>query len=105
MPQLKRTRGHASSSSAVDVKLRKVVPVIPLSEDTRAKLMDDLNSMDCIGFATKPWGFKEEVFVRELSGKVSNEWDNTLRAVPPLWTEEVWRSVYSFRPGGFGMAS
>ncbi len=82
MSQLKRTRGQASSSS--DVKLRKVVPVIPLSEDTRAELMDDLNSMGCIGFATKPSGFKEEVFVQELSGKVSNEFDNTLRAVPPL---------------------
>ncbi len=67
--------------------------------------MDDLNSMGCIEFATKPWGFKEEVFVREFSGKMSNEWDNMLRAVSPLWTEEVWRSMYSFWPGGFGMAN
>jgi hypothetical protein len=51
--------------------------------------MDDLNSMGCIGFATKPWGFEEEVLVRELLGKVFNEWDNTLRAVPPLLTKDV----------------
>ncbi len=28
-----------------------------------------------------------------------------MRAVPLLWMEEVWRLVYSFRLGGFGMAN
>ncbi len=67
--------------------------------------MEDLNSIGCLGFVDKPWGFKEESIVKELLGKLSNEFDNTPRAVPHLWTEDMWRTAYSFCIGGLGMAS
>ena len=104
MPQLRKTRGQASSSS-VEVKLRKIEPEVPLNPDLKEQLMEDLTSMGCIGLGTLPWGFKEPALVRELIGKVSNEWDNTIRGKPHLWTDEVWRSVYSFRAEGLGMAN
>ncbi len=66
------------------MKLRKVIPVIPSIELAKSQLMEDLTSMDCLGFAEKPWGFKEKVMVRELLGKLSNKFDSTMRAVPHL---------------------
>jgi hypothetical protein len=42
--------------------------------------------------------------VRELLDGVSNEFDNTIRATPTRWTEEVWREVYNFGTGGGGLA-
>jgi hypothetical protein len=42
--------------------------------------------------------------VRELLDGVSNEFDNTIQATPIRWTEEVWREVYNFNPGGGGLA-
>ncbi len=89
MPQLRRSRGGQASTSLVEVKLRKVIPVIPSTEPAKSQLMEDLTSMGCLGFAKKPWGFREEVMVRELLGKLSNEFDNTMRAVPHLWMEDV----------------
>lgn len=103
MPQLRSQRG-ASGSASIEVKLRKVVPVLPSTEPEKAQLMEDLTSMGCQGFAEKPWGFMEERVVRELIGTPSNEFDNTLRATPTGWTEEIWRTVYGFRSGGLGMA-
>ncbi len=67
--------------------------------------MEDLNSMGCQGFAGKPWGFREERVVKELLGKLSNEFSNTARGVPSRWTEDMWRTVYGFRKGGLGMAN
>jgi hypothetical protein len=52
--------------------------------------------MGCSGFLEKPWGFKDEEIVRELLDGVSNEFDNSIRALPTRWTEEVWREVYNF---------
>ncbi len=105
MPQLRRSRGGHASIPPAEVKLRKVVPVVPSTEPAKSQLMEDLTSMGCLGFVDKPWGFKEESIVKELLGKLSNEFDNTPRAVPHLWTEDMWRTAYSFRPGGLGMAS
>lgn len=105
MPQLRRNRPGTASASTVEVKLRKVIPVIPSTEPEKSQLMEDLTSMGCQGLATKPWGFKEEYLLRELLEKPSNEFDGTLRAVPSLWKEELWRTVYGFRSGGLGMAS
>jgi hypothetical protein len=42
--------------------------------------------------------------VRELLDGVSNEFDNSIRALPTQWTEEVWREVYNFGTGGGGLA-
>ena len=105
MPQLRRPRAGSSSSPTVEVKLRKVIPIIPSTEPEKAQLMEDLTSMGCVGFAERPWGFREERMVNELLGKLSNEFDNTLRGNPHRWDEEVWRAVYGFRLGGLGMAN
>ena len=105
MPQLRRQRAGPSSSSAVEVKLRKVIPIIPSADPEKTQLMDDLTTLGCLGLAQKPWGFKQERMVREILGKVSNEFDATIRGDPVRWTEENWREVYDFRVGGLGMAS
>ena len=86
------------------MKLRKVIPVIPSTELEKSQLMEDLTSMGCLGLAEKPWDFKEERMVREILGKLSNEFDNTIQGIPTRWTEEAWRVVYGFRAGGVGMA-
>ncbi len=80
MPQLHRPR-VGSDLQAAEVKLRKVIPIIPSTEPEKSQLMDDLTYMGCAGFALKPWDFREEHMVRELLGKLSNEFDNTSRGV------------------------
>jgi hypothetical protein len=104
MPPTRR-KAAPPASSPVEVKLRRVAPVIPDSEPERAALMEDLNSMGCTDFILKPWGFKDDQVVRELLGERCNAFDGTIRADPGKWTEKVWRDVYRIRPGGMGMAS
>jgi len=104
MLQLRRARGR-SITPTLEVKLRKVLPVIPSAETEREQLLQDLNRMGCPGLMDKPWGFKEERVVRELFGKLSNEFDNTLRGSPSKWNEAEWKAVYDFRMGGLGMAN
>ena len=60
MRQLRKSSVGPTNSSAVAVKLRKVVPVIPSTEPERTELMDDLTTMGCLGLLDKPWGFREE---------------------------------------------
>lgn len=61
--------------------------------------------MDCLGFAKRPWNFREEQMVKELLGKLSNKFDNTLRGILSLWNEELWTTMYGFRLGGLRMAN
>jgi len=97
-------RKRTSNSPAVEIKLRKIVPVIPMGDGEKEQLVEDLTSMGCPGFLSKPWGFREETMVRELIAGPSNEFDGQLRGRPEQWTEETWRDVYGFRSGGQGMA-
>ena len=103
MPKIKRNR--PPTSSAVEVKLRKVVPVVPSEDEEKVQLMDDLAKMGCLGLADKPWGFKDERMVKELLGRLSNQFQGTMRGVPGQWTEEMWRATYNFRPGGLTLLS
>jgi hypothetical protein len=100
------TRNQKKKMSEVpsEVKLRKVVPEVPRDEVERGELLEDLQVMGCSGFLEKPWGFKDDRIVRELVDGVSNEFDNSIRAQPVRWTEEVWREVYHFSKGGGGLA-
>ena len=61
--------------------------------------MEDLTAMGCAGFYGKLWGFRYEAIVREILDGAPNQFDNTLRPVPPMWTKEVWRGVYNFQSG------
>jgi hypothetical protein len=100
------TRQQRKKNSEVPskVRIRKIVPKVPRDKVERAELLEDLQTMGCSGLLKKPWGFKNEEVVRELLDGVSNEFDNTIRATPTRWTEEVWREVYNFNPGGGGLA-
>jgi hypothetical protein len=100
------TRQQKKKNSEVPskVRIRKIVPEVPRDEAERAELLEDLQVMGCSGFLEKPWGFKDEEIVRELLDGVSNEFDNSIRALPTRWTEEVWREVYNFGTGGGGLA-
>jgi hypothetical protein len=99
------TRQQRKKNSEVPskVRIRKIVPEVPQDEVERAELLEDLQTMGCSGLLEKPWGFKDEEVVRELLDGVSNEFDNTIRATPTPWTEEVWREVYNFGTGGGGL--
>ncbi len=70
MPRLRRSR--PPSPAVGEIKLKKVVPVIPTTELEKTQLMEDLTKMGCEGLTVKPWGFKEERIVRELLEKLSN---------------------------------
>jgi hypothetical protein len=71
-----------------EVKFRKVVLEVPRNETEQGELLEDLQTMGCSGFLEKPWGFKNDRIVRELLDRVSNEFDNSIRAPPTRWTEE-----------------
>jgi hypothetical protein len=100
------TRQQRKKNSEVPskVKIRKIVPEVLRDEVERGELLEDLQTMGCSGLLEKPWGFKDEEVVRELLDGVSNEFDNTIRATPTRWTEEVWREVYNFNTGSGGLA-
>jgi hypothetical protein len=100
------TRQQKKKNSEVPskVRIRKIVPKVPRDEVERAELLEDLQTMGCSGLLEKPWGFKDEEVVTELLDGVSNEFDNTIRATPTRWTEEVWREVYNFGTGGGRLA-
>jgi hypothetical protein len=85
------TRQQRKKNSEVPskVKIWKIVPEVPRDEVERGELLEDLQTMGCSGLLKKPWGFKDEEVVRELLDGVSNEFDNTIRATPTRWTEEL----------------
>jgi hypothetical protein len=99
-----RQQRRKNSEVPSKVRIRKIVLKVPRDEVERAELLEDLQTMGCSGFFKKPWGFKDEEVVRELLDGMSNEFDNTIRATPTRWTEEVWREVYNFNPGSGGLA-
>jgi hypothetical protein len=99
-----RQQKRKNSEVPSKVRIRKIVPEVPRDEVERGELLEDLQTMGCSGFLEKPWGFKDEEVVRELLDGVSNEFDNSIRAAPTQWTEEVWREVYNFSTGGGGLA-
>jgi hypothetical protein len=99
-----RQQKRKNSEVPSKVRIRKIVPEVPRDEVERGELLEDLQTMGCSGFLEKPWGFKDEEIVRELLDGVSNEFDNSIRALPTQWTEEVWREVYNFSAGGGGLA-
>jgi hypothetical protein len=99
-----RQQKRKNSEVPSKVRIRKIVPEVPRDEVERGELLEDLQTMGCSGFLEKPWGFKDEEVVRKLLDGVSNEFDNSIRAAPTQWTEEVWREVYNFSTGGGGLA-
>jgi hypothetical protein len=100
------TRNQKKKMSEVpsEVKLRKIIPEVPRDESERVELLEDLQVLGCSGFLEKPWGFKDDRIVRELLDRVSNEFENSIRAQPVKWTEETWQEVYRFGKGGAGLA-
>jgi hypothetical protein len=84
-----RQQKRKNSEVPSKVRVRKIVPEVPWDEAEKAELLEDLQVMGCSGFLEKPWGFKDEEIVRELLDGVSNEFDNSIRALPTRWTEEV----------------
>ena len=105
MPLLRKKNRGSATPPPHEVKLRKISPVLPTKDPEKMDLVADLALMGCAGFVDKPWGFREERMVKEILSKISNQFDGTIRGVPHKWTEELWRGVYGFRPGGSGMAS
>jgi hypothetical protein len=99
-----RQQKRKNSEVPSKVRIRKIVPEVPRNEVERGELLEDLQTMGCSGLLEKPWGFKDEEVVRELLDGVLNEFDNSIRAAPTRWTEEVWREVYNFSTGGGGLA-
>jgi hypothetical protein len=50
-------------------------------------------------------GFQGRPDSEGAAGRVSNVFDNSIRATPTRWTEECWREVYNFSTGGGGLAN
>jgi hypothetical protein len=99
-----RQQKRKNSKVLSKVRVRKIVSEVPRDEAERAELLEDLQTMGCSCFLEKPWDFKDEEIVRELLDGVSNEFDNSIWALPTRWIEEVWREVYNFGTGGGGLA-
>ena len=85
--------------------LKKVLPLLPETEEDKELLRQDLTRMGCAGLMQVPWGFQEERMVRELMGSPPNQYDGTVRSHPEMWTKDIWRQVYKFRRGGSGLTS
>ena len=49
-----KRKPRAPTPTATELKLWKVVPVVPMVEHAKVQLMDDLAKMGCLGFADKP---------------------------------------------------
>jgi hypothetical protein len=81
-----RQQKRKNSEVPSKVRVRKIVPEVPRDEAERAELLEDLQTMGCSDLLEKPWGFKDEEMVRELLDGVSNEFDNSIRALPTRWT-------------------
>jgi hypothetical protein len=99
-----RQQKRKNSEVPSKVRIRKIVPEVPQDEAERAELLEDLQTMGCSDFLEKPWGFKDDEIVRELLDGVSNEFDNSIRALPTRWMKEVWREAYNFGTEGSGLA-
>ena len=85
--------------------LRSVVPAIPKEPGERAHLEEDLTKIGCIGLLNKPWSFKDERMVRELTTGAPNQYEGIVRARPEAWDAEKWREAYGFSTEGEGFAS
>ena len=100
-----RCKPKAPTSTAKELKLRKINLVVPTDEQAKVQLMEDLARMGLSGFIDKPWGFKDEQMVKELSSRLSNQFERTFWGIPGEWTEDMWRDTYRFRPGGLSIIS
>ena len=85
--------------------LREVIPQLPPSAEELEMLREDLRRMECAGLLMAPWGFQEEVMVKELLGEVPTPYLKTVRAQPDKWTRKMWREVYGFRKDGYGLTA
>ena len=82
------------------VSLRSVPAIVPMDEEEKQQLADDLTKMGCEGLLPKPWALKSEAIVREFLYERSNEYEGTIRRLPEKWTADRWADVNSFRKEG-----
>ena len=72
----------ASTSSvkaeACLVSLRSVPAIVPMKDEEKQQLADNLTKMECKGLLAEPWAMKSEAIVREFLHPRSNEWEGTI---------------------------
>lgn len=95
MPPCRQKSIGQSSHAEVEIRLRKVILIILVTGSEWKQLMENLNSMDCLGLVEKPWSYEDQRMVRELL-EPSNDFNYTLHSTPECWTDNLWRKVYRF---------
>ena len=89
----------------VQISLKALVPVVPMTPTARQELEEDLERIGCAGLLNKPWNVKDKGLVRELVEGAPSQFNHTIRCKPEKWTALVWREAYGFKPEGYGWAS
>ena len=64
------------------VSLRSVPAIVPMKEEEKQQLADNLTKMGCEGLLAESWAMKSEAIVREFLHPRSNKWEGTIRRLP-----------------------
>ena len=80
------------------IKVARVMPLLPDTEDGRLRLLSHLTKMGCPLFLDVPWAWPEPQTVTEILCK-DNRWHGTIRGDPDQWTVQHWRETYRLEPG------
>ena len=80
--------------------LKSIALAIPIKDEEKLHLMEDLTKMGCEGLILEPWALKSEAMVQEFQAQCSNESGGTIRRDPEHWTADSWAEVYNFRKEG-----
>ena len=76
-------------AKARPVSLRSIPAVVPMKEEEKQQLEDDLTKMGCEGLLAEPWAMKSEAVVRKFLHPRSNEWKETIRRLPEQWIADL----------------
>ena len=64
------------------VSLKSVALVIPIKDEDKLHLVEDLTKMGCEGLILEPWALKSEALVQEFQAQGSNKWEGTIQRDP-----------------------
>ena len=82
------------------VSLKSLAPVIPVKDEKKLHLVEDLTKMGCKGLILEPWALNSEAIAEEFQVQRSNKWEGTIWRDPKHWTADSWAEVYNFRKEG-----
>ena len=68
----------AVKTEFLPVSLKSVALVIPVTDEEKLHLVEDLTKMGCKGLILEPWALKSVAMVQEFQAQYSNKWEGTI---------------------------